>query len=84
MSPFSCRILPSKIILSITDEGSGFKPVDVPDPSEDPIAHIEYRQGQGKRLGGYGIHLVRNIMDKVTWNERGNKVIAIKYLSDKP
>ena len=81
---FSCRILPSKIILSITDEGDGFKPVNVPDPSADPLAHIESRQKEGKRLGGYGIHLVKNIMDKVTWNERGNKVIAIKYLSNTP
>jgi two-component system chemotaxis response regulator CheY len=60
---FSCRILPGKIILSITDEGSGFKPTDVPDPSADHLAHIESRQKAGKRLGGYGIHLVRNLMD---------------------
>ena len=66
---FSCRILSNKVILSISDEGPGFKPDAVPDPSSDPIGHIEQRQNEGKRLGGYGIHLVRNIMDKVTWNE---------------
>ena len=69
---------------AIADEGSGFKPTDVPDPSADPLAHIKSRQKAGKRLGGYGIHLVRNLMDKVTWNERGNKVIAIKYLDKTP
>jgi serine/threonine-protein kinase RsbW len=77
---FGCRILPSKLIILIADEGEGFDPGDLPDPSVDPIAHIETRQNMGKRLGGYGVHLVRNIMDKVTWNEKGNKVIAIKYL----
>ncbi|TVR43306.1 MAG: response regulator [Planctomycetota bacterium] len=76
----SCRILPSKVILVITDEGEGFDPRILPDPSHDPIGHIEQRQKEGKRLGGYGIHLVRNIMDKITWNDAGNKVIAVKYL----
>lgn len=81
---FSCRIMPSKVIVVITDEGSGFKPDAIPDPSKDPLGHIESRQREGKRLGGYGIHLVRNIMDKITWNEQGNKVIAIKYLHPQP
>lgn len=76
----SCRILPTKVILVISDEGQGFNPQAIPDPSQDPLGHIEQRQKDGKRLGGYGIHLVRNIMDKITWNEQGNKVIAVKYL----
>lgn len=79
---FGCRILPTKVIILIADEGEGFVPDAVPDPSLDPIAHIQDRQEQGKRLGGYGIHLVRNIMDKVTWNDRGNKVVAIKYFDN--
>jgi len=77
---FSCRILPYKIIIQIADEGEGFKPDEVPDPSEDPFGHIQRRQAAGKRLGGYGVHLIRNLMDKVTWNRRGNVVVAIKYL----
>ena len=77
---FGCRILPGKIIVYIEDEGDGFKPDRVPDPSVDPIAHIEYRRDQGKRLGGYGIHLIRHIMDKLIYNARGNRAVAIKYL----
>ena len=79
---FACRILPSKVILQIADEGSGFLPDDVPDPSVDPMAHIEQRQESGKRLGGYGIHLVKNMMDKLVYNTRGNVVVAIKYLNN--
>lgn len=79
---FACRILPNKIIIQIADEGSGFVLDEVPDPSEDPLEHIEYRQQQGKRLGGYGIHLVRNLMDKLVYNTRGNVVVAIKYLNN--
>ena len=77
---FSCRILPYKLIVQIADEGPGFDPSKLPDPSADPLEHIEYRIQEGKRLGGYGIHLIRNIMDKVTWNAKGNVVVAIKYL----
>lgn len=78
---FACRILPSKVILQIADEGTGFIPKEVPDPSIDPMQHIEQRQASGKRMGGYGIHLVKNMMDKLVYNTRGNVVVAIKYLN---
>jgi CheY-like chemotaxis protein/anti-sigma regulatory factor (Ser/Thr protein kinase) len=81
---FGCRILPGKVIVTIEDEGSGFRTDAVPDPSRDPIAHIEHRKASGKRLGGYGIHLIRNLMDKVVYNAKGNRVVAIKYLTPAP
>lgn len=77
---FGCRILPGKIIVYIEDEGEGFDPGVVPDPSIDPIEHIERRRAAGKRLGGYGIHLIRHIMDKLIYTARGNRAVAIKYL----
>lgn len=77
---FGCRILPGKVMVYIEDEGAGFNPEKLPDPSADPIGHIERRQNEGKRLGGYGVHLIRNLMDKVIYNAKGNRVVAIKYL----
>ncbi len=77
---FGCRILPGKVIVYIEDEGQGFNISKVPDPSIDPLAHIESRKNEGKRLGGYGIHLIRNLMDKLVYDARGNRVVAIKYL----
>ncbi len=77
---FGCRLLPGKIIVYIEDEGAGFAPSAIPDPSVDPIAHIEQRKTSGKRLGGYGIHLIKHIMDKLIYNARGNRAVAIKYL----
>jgi CheY-like chemotaxis protein/anti-sigma regulatory factor (Ser/Thr protein kinase) len=74
------RILPGKIIVYIEDEGSGFRPDQVPNPAIDPLAHIDARRSSGKRMGGYGIHLIRNLMDKLIYNARGNRVVAIKYL----
>lgn len=81
---FGCRILPGKVIVYIEDQGEGFRPDAVPDPSSDPIAHIERRRTEGKRLGGYGIHLIRNLMDKLIYNARGNRAVAIKYLDKSP
>lgn len=80
---FGCRILPGKAIVYIEDEGDGFIPDQVPDPSADPLAHLEHRKAIGKRLGGYGIHLIKHLMDKLIYNQKGNRVVAIKYL-DKP
>lgn len=77
---FGARILPGKIIVYIEDEGEGFKPDAVPNPSLDPMAHIDARRLSGKRMGGYGIHLIRHLMDKLIYNARGNRVVAIKYL----
>ena len=78
---FGCRILPGKVIIYIEDEGEGFNPIEVPDPSADPLGHIDQRKAMGKRLGGYGVHLIRNLMDKLVYNAKGNRVVAIKYLS---
>ena len=75
------RVLPQKIMLQVADEGEGFMPAEVPDPSIDPLAHINDRMQNGKRLGGYGIHLIKSLMDKVLFNAKGNVVIAIKYLN---
>ena len=77
---FGCCILPGKVMVYIEDEGPGFDPAKLPDPSADPIGHIERRQTEGKRLGGYGVHLIKNLMDKVIYNAKGNRVVAIKYL----
>jgi len=77
---FGARILPGKIIVYIEDEGEGFRPDHVPDPSADPMGHIERRKQSGKRMGGYGIHLIKHLMDKLVYNARGNRVVAIKYL----
>lgn len=78
---FGCRILPGKVIVYIEDEGEGFSPDNIPDPSVGPLAHLEYRKNLGKRIGGYGIHLIKHLMDKLIYNARGNRVVAIKYLN---
>ncbi len=73
-------MFPTEIVFKIADEGVGFDPASVPDPSADPIAHILGRAAEGKRVGGYGLYITRKIMDKVIYNEQGNAVIMSKLL----
>src|SRR6266566_3168207 len=49
----------------VRDEGPGFNPGDVPDPT-DP-ENLE-------RESGRGLLLMRSFMDDVQYNERGNEV----------
>src|SRR5262249_37035648 len=45
------RLAPDRITLRIEDEGEGFDPASVPDPSIDPKEHIRRRLQSGKRMG---------------------------------
>ena len=47
----------------------------------NPIAHLEQRATQGLRPGGFGMLLVRKLVDEVMYNEAGNEVLLIKHLS---
>lgn len=51
--------------IQITDEGTGFDPGQLPDPTLP-----EWR----RRAGGRGIFLIRKLMDRVEFNERGNSI----------
>jgi len=73
-------LFPEEIVFKIEDEGEGFDPEGVPAPNRDPLAHIMQRAAEGKRVGGYGMYIVRRIMDRVIYNEKGNAVILSKSL----
>jgi serine/threonine-protein kinase RsbW len=53
----------------IADEGDGFDPADVPDPTADENLD---------RPGGRGIMLMRNFMSRVQYNDVGNEVVMEK------
>lgn len=69
-----------RIVIRVEDEGEGFDHAGAADPTEDLKAHGEARAAEGKRAGGYGIHLIRNLMDEVIYNEKGNVVMLTKFL----
>lgn len=55
--------------LTVTDEGAGFALCDVPDPTLDENLD---------KCSGRGIMLMRQLMDSVHYNARGNSVEMVK------
>jgi len=58
-----------RVRVVIEDEGPGFDPSDVPDPTEDD--NIE-------KPSGRGLMLMRAFMSRVEYNDKGNRVILEK------
>ncbi len=72
------------IVYYLRDPGPGFNRENlqhaaVGHSEGNPMAHFDKRQELGMRPGGFGILLVRNLVDELVYNERGNEVILIKY-----
>jgi len=61
----------SSLRARITDEGTGFDPGGIPDPTTPPNVH---------RVGGRGLFIMRTLMDEVHFNDRGNSVTLILRL----
>jgi len=64
------KLTPEKVVFLVRDEGPGFDPSILPDPT-DP-ANLE-------RSYGRGVMLMRTFMDDVVFNSVGNEVVMIKY-----
>jgi serine/threonine-protein kinase RsbW len=63
---FVCRVSPNRFCAEITDEGPGFCPETLPDPTDED--HIE-------RSCGRGVMLMRAFMSRVAFSPSGNQVI---------
>ncbi|MFO8012387.1 MAG: ATP-binding protein [Phycisphaerae bacterium] len=64
------RASPERVEIRVADEGGGFDPNDVPDPTADE--NLE-------RPCGRGIMLMRCYMDEVTFSPEGNQVSMVKH-----
>lgn len=61
-----------KLEITIRDQGKGFDHSTTPDPrSETNIL----------KNGGRGIFLIKNLMDEVKYNDSGNEIKMIKFIS---
>jgi serine/threonine-protein kinase RsbW len=58
-----------KFTIEIEDQGKGFDPAVLPDPTQDENL---------MRAGGRGVYLVHKMMDEVAYNTTGNKVSMVK------
>lgn len=63
----------SSTFMRIRDEGEGFCPNDLPDPTDDE--HVDCPHGRG-------VMLIKEMMDEVTYNDCGNQVIMVKNRKD--
>lgn len=69
-----------KVVISVEDEGEGFDPSRLSDPTD--IARLKeylYTDEGEQYTRGRGVWITKKIMDRVTYNERGNKVTVTKY-----
>lgn len=66
---------PDHIRARVTDQGVGFDPASVPDPTAP--ANLT-------KPGGRGLFLMRKLLDEVSFNERGNQVTLVLRLEQAP
>lgn len=64
-----CAISDSEVTITIRDEGPGFNPDTLPDPTT--AENLE-------KPNGRGVMLMRAYMDEVSFNNSGNQVCMIK------
>ena len=65
------RIGDGLFTVDIEDSGPGFNPEEVPDPTREE----NITKGSGR-----GVYLVRRLMDKVEYNDKGNRVKLTKRI----
>lgn len=66
---FNVKVSAAEVVYTVRDEGPGFDPASLPDPT-DPI-NLD-------RVGGRGLMLIRTFMDHVEHNARGNEITMVK------
>lgn len=64
-----CHVDGVRVDIAVTDEGTGFDPEDVPDPTA--VENLE-------RPCGRGLMLMRHYMSEISYNDRGNSVTLTK------
>jgi serine/threonine-protein kinase RsbW len=59
------EIIKNVLIITVTDQGKGFRPSEVPDPTKKE--NIE-------DLNGRGVFLMSKLADEIEFNKKGNRV----------
>jgi DNA-binding response OmpR family regulator len=73
------------VMCRVKDPGQGFSLEELQhsalgNPEDDPFKHMETREAQGKRPGGFGILMAKRLVDELIYNEKGNEVLLVKYV----
>jgi len=59
-----------RIVITVTDPGPGFKPEQIADPTAGEHLYRDH---------GRGVYLIRQLMDEVSFERRGNEIKMWKY-----
>ena len=81
----SCVRTKRMLLYKIADPGQGFnidglRHAAISNPDNDPIRHLQVREEQGLRPGGFGLAMTRSLVDELIYNEARNEVIFVKYI----
>jgi CheY-like chemotaxis protein len=73
------------VLCKVKDPGKGFSLDEIKhsafaNPPEDPFRHMAEREAKGIRPGGFGLLMVKKLVDDVIFSEKGNEVMLVKYL----
>jgi len=68
----TCRTEPTRVVVAVDDEGNGFDPANLPDPTRDENLLKE---------GGRGIFLIRRYTDECRFERNGRRVVLVARLS---
>lgn len=66
------RVSSDLVEMEITDQGDGFDPESLPDPTDDELLEVPR---------GRGVHLIRQLMTDVQYNPKGNSLLMRKIRS---
>jgi len=64
----------SKVVIAVEDKGDGFDHRSLPDPTDEENL---------LKTGGRGVFLIRHLMDRVQYNDKGNRTTMTKYIKRK-
>jgi anti-sigma regulatory factor (Ser/Thr protein kinase)/ActR/RegA family two-component response regulator len=72
------------IVFHLKDPGDGFDRLDLRHAAQSPhpleaMAVLERREDAGRRPGGFGMLIARQVVDELVYNEQGNEVFMVKY-----
>ncbi len=73
---------PKRLTVVVTDQGKGFDWRLYVEPEQGAIDRVRERRQQGK-LGGLGIMLMTKCVDKIEYNDSGNRITLTKFKEDR-
>jgi serine/threonine-protein kinase RsbW len=65
-----CAYNQNEIFLSVEDQGQGYDPSKIKDPTD--CENIE-------NFSGRGVYLIRHLMDRLDFNEKANRIEMVKH-----